>query len=131
MAEEKSTREKVREIVALLPKENCGKCGFENCGTMALAVAEGEASAFGCRKDHSAGYAISKVLGIEATEGLRVPAVRSGYSHGSRRHGGDHRGGHHGHGHGRDKGAKERRHSGRHHPKLPGHRILKMLGRLV
>ncbi len=131
MAEEKSTREKVREIVALLPKENCGKCGFENCGKFGLAVAEGEASPFGCRKDHSAGYAISKVLGIEVSAEGRVPAVRSGYSHRSGRHGDNHRGGHHGHGSGRGKGGKGRRHSGRHHTKTPGHGIWKMLGRLV
>lgn len=75
MAGEKSTREKAREIIALLPKENCGKYGFENCGKFGLAVADGEASPFGCRKNPSVGYAISKVLGIEASEGLRVAAV--------------------------------------------------------
>lgn len=68
MADDMSVSEKARKIINLLPKENCGKCGFNNCGGFALAVAEGKASPFGCRKDPSAGYEIGKVTGIEATE---------------------------------------------------------------
>lgn len=55
----------VKKIVECLPKTNCGKCGYDNCGKFARAVAEGNASPFGCRENIAAGYRISKILGIE------------------------------------------------------------------
>ncbi len=93
--------EKARDIVNVLPQKNCGKCGFENCGKFALAAISGEASPFGCHQDLSAGYAISRILGME------VPKVFPGQSgsldgtshsngHG-KHHGGYHRFGHHRH----------------------------------
>src|SRR3989304_3944665 len=99
MTEEKSKREKVREVVDLLPKENCGKCGFENCGKFALAVVEGEASPSGCHNNPSVGRSISKVLGVEATELVRAPAGHSEHLHRHGQQSGVHRPGHHGHGH--------------------------------
>ena len=34
---------KLVEIVKVLPKQNCGKCGFPNCGAYAKALVEGKA----------------------------------------------------------------------------------------
>ncbi len=111
MAEEKSNGEKAREIVSLLPKENCGKCGFANCGEFALAVAEGKASPCGCHKDPAAGYEISKLLGIEVPQGVELASLgrrmrRHLHHHYANPHG------HHGRGcgHGRDR----HRHPGSH-----------------
>jgi Na+-translocating ferredoxin:NAD+ oxidoreductase RNF subunit RnfB len=35
--------QKMREIIKVLPKFNCGFCGFGNCGNYARAVVEGNA----------------------------------------------------------------------------------------
>ena len=45
------SKEKIREIYEVLPKLNCGFCGFGSCGQFARAVAEGRASPFGCRQN--------------------------------------------------------------------------------
>ena len=140
MAVETKDKEKLRKIVNLLPKENCGKCGFENCGKFALAVAEGKASPFGCHENPSAGYEISKVLGVEAPEEVKVPAGYPGYSQTGvstgtgmeqgRGPGQGHGRGHHGH-HGKGGGRGGHRQSGRHHAKQHSHSIRKILGRFV
>ncbi len=57
----------IKQIYDLLPKLNCGFCGFGNCGQFAKAVAEGRASPFGCRENPWVGYTISDVIG------MRVP----------------------------------------------------------
>ena len=124
MAEEKSRNEKVREIVDLLPRENCGKCDFENCGKFALAVVEGEASPSGCHNNPSIGPSINKVLGVEAAELVQVPAGASEHLHRHGQHGGHHGPGGHGpghHGHGHGKGREGDQHSDRHHGKPSGH----------
>ena len=101
MTEEKTNVQKAREIVALLPKENCGKCGFDNCGRFALAVIGESASPFGCHHNPGAGYEICKVLGREVPEDVKVPVGSPGCAHGGRHHGHGlgHHGGDHGHGH--------------------------------
>jgi Na+-translocating ferredoxin:NAD+ oxidoreductase RNF subunit RnfB len=58
-------KEKIRKIYDALPKMDCGLCGFESCGKFARAVAEGRASAFGCRQDPWAGYTISEIVGLQ------------------------------------------------------------------
>ncbi len=60
-------KDTIKQIYDLLPKLNCGFCGFENCGQFAKAVAEEKASPFGCRQNPWAGYRISEVVG------MRVP----------------------------------------------------------
>ncbi len=123
MADEKSNGEKARKIVSLLPKENCGKCGFENCGGFAMAVAEGKASPFGCHENPSAGYEISKVLGVEAPEEVKAQAgitTSTGMERGRGPGGGHDRGHgfvHHG------KGGGGHRHSGKHHARRRGLKI--------
>ncbi len=39
---------KLAEIVKVLPKQNCGKCGFPNCGAFAKAIIEGKARYDNC-----------------------------------------------------------------------------------
>ena len=68
MVVKQDTKTKAKQIVALLPKTNCGKCGYDNCGKFAKAVAEGNASPFGCRENTAAGYKISEILGIEVPQ---------------------------------------------------------------
>ncbi|MCD6599636.1 MAG: hypothetical protein J7L19_03595 [Dehalococcoidia bacterium] len=60
-----SNKEKIREIYQVLPKLNCGLCGYGNCAQFARAVVEGRASSFGCKQDPSVGYEISKIVGTE------------------------------------------------------------------
>ena len=61
-----SNKEKIRKIYEVLPKLNCGFCGFGTCGQFARAVAEGRASPFGCRQNPWAGYRISEIIGVKA-----------------------------------------------------------------
>ena len=60
-----SSKEKTKEIYEVLPKMNCGFCGFGTCGQFARAVAEGKASPFGCKQDPGSGYRISEIVGRE------------------------------------------------------------------
>ena len=59
------SKEKIGEIYELLPKLNCGFCGFGSCGQFARAVAEGKALPFGCRQNPWSGYRISEIIGAE------------------------------------------------------------------
>jgi Na+-translocating ferredoxin:NAD+ oxidoreductase RNF subunit RnfB len=96
-------KENASKIVVLLPKENCGKCGFPNCGGFALAVASGEASPHGCRKIPGTANSICEALGIDVPEDKDADVHHRGHhghhagiQHGCIKHG-DH-GHHHGHG---------------------------------
>jgi hypothetical protein len=95
----KTIKERAGKIVSLLPKENCGKCGFPNCGTFAVAAARMEASAFGCHKEPSSGYKISEITGVKVSEAVSEnELVFRGHHHGKHgcvKHGHLH---HHGHG---------------------------------
>jgi Na+-translocating ferredoxin:NAD+ oxidoreductase RNF subunit RnfB len=66
-------KEKIREIFEVLPKMNCGFCGFGSCGQFARAVAERRASPFGCKQNPWSGYRISEIIGAE------VPAHGYGF----------------------------------------------------
>ena len=55
----------IKQIYDLLPKLNCGFCGFGNCGQFSKAVAEGRASPFGCWQNPWVGYQISQITGAE------------------------------------------------------------------
>ena len=65
-------KEKIKEIYEVLPKMNCGSCGFGSCGQFARAVVEQSASPFGCRQNPWSGYKISEIIG------MKVPAYRYG-----------------------------------------------------
>ena len=68
-----NNKEKIREIYGILPKLNCGSCGFGTCGQFARAVAEGRASPFGCRRNPWSVYRISEIIGA------KVPAYGYGF----------------------------------------------------
>ena len=61
-------KDTIKKIYELLPRINCGFCGYDNCGQFAKAVSEGSASPFGCRQNPWGGYKISEITGV------RVPA---------------------------------------------------------
>jgi len=61
-----NSRKKTREIYELLPKLDCGSCGFGSCGKFARAVAEGRASPFSCQQNPELGYAIARIVESEA-----------------------------------------------------------------
>jgi len=67
------SKEKIKEIYEVLPKLNCGFCGFGSCGQFARAVAERRASPFGCKQNPWSGYRINEIIGAE------VPAYSYGY----------------------------------------------------
>jgi Na+-translocating ferredoxin:NAD+ oxidoreductase RNF subunit RnfB len=66
-------KEKISEVYEVLPKLNCGFCGFGTCGQFARAVVEGRASPFGCRHNPWSGYKISEIIG------MKVPAYSYGF----------------------------------------------------
>ena len=57
--------QKMREIVKVLPKFNCGLCGFGNCGHYARAVAEGRASPNLCLGGYSVARRICDIIGAK------------------------------------------------------------------
>ena len=113
MADESKDTEKLRKLVNLLPKENCGKCGYDNCGAFAVALVAGKASPFDCHGAIPNTKEICEILGIEVPEGAELQAAGHRVHH----HGGHH--GHHSHhgNHGHVKGGRDPHHSGRHHAK--------------
>ena len=66
-------KEKIGKIYEVLPKLNCGLCGFGNCGKFARAVVERRASPFGCRQNPWSGHRISEIVGG------KVPAHSYGF----------------------------------------------------
>ena len=101
----KTIKERAAAIVSCLPKENCGKCGFPNCGSFAISVAKLESSAFGCHKDPSSGYRISEIIGIEVSESDREKTLAHRINHHGKSGCLEHGHSHHGHGthhHGKD-----------------------------
>jgi Na+-translocating ferredoxin:NAD+ oxidoreductase RNF subunit RnfB len=67
-----SKLQKMREIVKVLPKLNCGFCGFGNCGNYAKALVEGEASPGLCIGGPLVAQRICDILG------LKYPAMPQG-----------------------------------------------------
>lgn len=46
--EKKVDLNKLKQIIQVLPKINCGRCGYSGCGAFAKAVLEGNAPVDGC-----------------------------------------------------------------------------------
>jgi Na+-translocating ferredoxin:NAD+ oxidoreductase RNF subunit RnfB len=80
MADKGEIKEKARKIVRLLPKSNCGRCGFENCGKFAMAVAAGTALPFGCQEHPLVSYKMSEIIGVKVPEEARTQESRLGFS---------------------------------------------------
>lgn len=67
--------EKEAAVLAALPGNNCGGCGFAGCAGLAEAIAKGEAPANACPVGGEAvGKAIGEILGISVEAGEKMIA---------------------------------------------------------
>ncbi len=67
--------EREEEILALLPGNNCGGCGFPGCSGLAAAIVKGEAPVNACPVGgESVGKQVAAVMGVEAKESTRMVA---------------------------------------------------------
>lgn len=67
--------EKEEAILAALPGNNCGGCGFPGCAGLAAAIAKGEAAVNACPVGgDSVGKVIASIMGVEAGETARKTA---------------------------------------------------------
>lgn len=67
--------EKEEAVLAALPGNNCGGCGFAGCSGLAAAIAKGEAPVNACPVGGEAvGQKIAGIMGVEATPGERKVA---------------------------------------------------------
>lgn len=55
--------QRMREIIKVLPKFNCGLCGFGNCGNYARALVEGKAPPNLCIGGYLVAQKICSILG--------------------------------------------------------------------
>ena len=67
--------EKEEAVLAALPGNNCGGCGFPGCSGLAAAIAKGEAAVNTCPVGGEAvGKKIAEIMGVEAGESQRMVA---------------------------------------------------------
>ena len=67
--------EKEEAVLAALPGNNCGGCGFPGCSGLAAAIAKGEAPVNACPVGGEAvGKVIAGIMGVEAEESARMTA---------------------------------------------------------
>ncbi len=67
--------EKEEAVLAALPGNNCGGCGFPGCSGLASAIVEGKAPANACPVGgESVGKTIAQIMGVEAQESVRMTA---------------------------------------------------------
>ena len=63
------TDEREEAVLAALPGNNCGGCGFAGCSGLAAAIVKGEAPVNACPVGGEAvGKAIGKIMGVDAAE---------------------------------------------------------------
>jgi len=60
-------KERIRKIYEVLPKLNCGSCGYNHCAQYAKAVAEGRASPYLCIGGPLVAYKISEITGTKVS----------------------------------------------------------------
>lgn len=69
------TDEKEEAILAALPGNNCGGCGFPGCSGLAAAIAKGEAAVGTCPVGGAAvADTIAQIMGVEASKSERLTA---------------------------------------------------------
>lgn len=69
------TDEKEEAVLALLPGNNCGGCGFAGCSGLAAAIAKGEAAVNACPVGgQPVADKIAAVMGVETESGTRKTA---------------------------------------------------------
>lgn len=67
--------EKEEAVLAALPGNNCGGCGFPGCSGLAAAIAKGEAAVNTCPVGGEAvGKKIAEIMGVEAAKARRMTA---------------------------------------------------------
>lgn len=67
--------EKEEAVLAVLPGNNCGGCGFPGCSGLAAAIAKGEAPVNACPVGGEAvGKQVAEIMGVEAGESKRMVA---------------------------------------------------------
>jgi Na+-translocating ferredoxin:NAD+ oxidoreductase RNF subunit RnfB len=67
--------EKEEAVLAALPGNNCGGCGFAGCSGLAAAIAKGEAPVNGCPVGgEPVGKTIAEIMGVAAGEAKRMVA---------------------------------------------------------
>jgi len=67
--------EKEEAVLAALPGNNCGGCGFAGCSGLAAAIAKGEAPVNACPVGGDAvGKKVAEIMGVEAQETTRMVA---------------------------------------------------------
>ena len=67
--------EKEEAVLAALPGNNCGGCGYAGCSGLAAAIAKGEAPVNACPVGGAAvGQEIARIMGVDAEESERKVA---------------------------------------------------------
>lgn len=67
--------EREEAVLAALPGNNCGGCGFAGCSGLAAAIAKGEAAVNACPVGgETVGKMIASIMGVEAESGERMRA---------------------------------------------------------
>ncbi|MBR6380738.1 MAG: RnfABCDGE type electron transport complex subunit B [Lachnospiraceae bacterium] len=67
--------EREEQVLAALPGNNCGGCGYPGCSGLAAAIAKGEAPVSGCPVGGAPVAAkIGKIMGVEAGDSVRKVA---------------------------------------------------------
>lgn len=67
--------EKEEAVLAALPGNNCGGCGFAGCSGLAAAIAKGEAEVGACPVGgEPVAKKIAEIMGVEAGESVRMVA---------------------------------------------------------
>ena len=67
--------EKEEAVLAVLPGNNCGGCGFPGCSGLAAAIAKGDAEVNACPVGGEAvGKQIAAIMGVESGEAVRMAA---------------------------------------------------------
>ena len=67
--------EKEEAVLAALPGNNCGGCGFPGCSGLAAAIAKGEAPVNACPVGgEPVGKVIAEIMGVEAGESVKQVA---------------------------------------------------------
>ena len=67
--------EKEEAVLAALPGNNCGGCGFAGCSGLAAAIAKGEAAVNACPVGgEPVGQVIAEIMGVEAEAGEKMVA---------------------------------------------------------
>lgn len=67
--------EREEAVLAALPGNNCGGCGYPGCSGLAAAIVKGEAAVNGCPVGgEPVGTEIAKIMGVEAGDSVRMMA---------------------------------------------------------